>query len=563
MPAYDASSESSERLERIRLSHYRSSRAGLEPSAPPCIVTEDFDPESRLVAAANPVLRSLAAALDGMMAGGLLTDRNGTIVDRYFGDAAMGDASDGLGAVLGASFSEERTGTNAISVPLETRAPILIRSQEHYLDELKGFTCYGVPILNPTTHRLEGVLDLMVEEVAPPALMTSLLDRAAYEITGRLLGDYNPEIAISVAAFKSLSGRTKDGITLIARDFIVHNLRASDLVTGDDADLLRKLAGRLGPDCAEEILLASGVGVTVTAAPSGTDEAVLLRLSDGNRQHAPIPRRSKLSVALETSIDHQAREAAATTSSVFIVGERGSGRTRAADLVLQGGEVVRIDAARQGVDSVWERLQTLSTRADDSAETVLIEHADLLASDVCQTVIDLTRARRSLRLIATAAPSFAARPEIEYLASTCSTWIEIPSLRQRGSDFALIVEQIVEDISTQRQIPAGCRPGITKPTVVHLKELPWPGNVAELRSVLETIIERRSVGDIVISDLPERYRRATSAPMNLTLIEQAERNLIISTLSATGGNKVQTAQQLGMSRSTLYDRIRQFKIAFH
>jgi len=132
--------DSPERANVIRLSHYRSERAGLSPDMPLREHIEDFDADSRLTRAAGPVLKRLAEALDGVKAGGLLTDRGATVVDRYFGTTEMRKASDSLGAVLGASFTEERTGTNAVCVAVETRAPIYIRSLEHYLNDLRGFS---------------------------------------------------------------------------------------------------------------------------------------------------------------------------------------------------------------------------------------------------------------------------------------------------------------------------------------------------------------------------------------------------------------------------------------
>lgn len=552
-----------DRIERIRLSHYRSDRAGLSTDDRLRVVTEEFDPDSRLLAASRPVIRRLTDALDGLMAGGLLTDRNGTVVERYFGDDRMARAADRLGAVLGASFNEDRTGTNGISLPLETRTAILVCADEHYLEDLKSFTCYGVPIVNPATNRLEGVVDLMVEGPVTPGVMAGLLDRAVDEIRGQLLGDYDPDIALSVAAFKRLSGRTQDGITLIARDFIVHNLRAADLVTGEDAETLREIAGRLGPDSAEMLQLSSGVDITITATPTASEGTVLLRLSDGNQHRTPIPRRSGTSPDREATLDRVIADVAATGDSVFVVGERGSGRTRAAKLLTHESPAVVIDAALESPETTRSLIRALVDSRDALDSAVVIEHAELFSPETCRAVIDLARHRPDVRLIVTAAPSFRDRPEVEYLASTFCSWIEIPPLRQRVGDFAVIVNRIVDEVATARQIPASSRPGVTRSTIQHLKSLPWPGNVAELYSVLDATIVRRSVGDIVISDLPERYRRASGARMNLTPMEQVERDVIIEALSVANGNKVQTAQHLGISRSKLYDRIRHFKIEIH
>lgn len=552
--------DSRERADVIRLSHYRSERAGLTPDSPLREHIEDFDSNSRLVTAARPVLDRLADALDGSMAGGLLTDRGATVVDRYFGRADMRDASDALGAVLGASFSEARTGTNAVSVAVETRAPILVRSGEHYLNDLRGFSCYGVPVINPLTSRLEGVVDLMFEDSVVPGLVTCLLDRAVDEIADRLVNDFDPEVRLSMAAFRRLSRRTQDGVTLVASDFVVHNLKAADLVSGDDAEVLRDLAGRLRFEAPEPLELSSGAAVTVTASSSGASQAVLLRLSDGVRSHAPIPRGPRLHIARCTALDREIAKLAELGGPVFIVGPRGSGSSRAARL-LSGEPTELVDCticpAPRAMRAALDRVRAA---AETARPSLLLEHIEHLRPAVVQVVVTALQEDPTLRIVATASPDFAERSDLEYLASAFCTWLEIPALGERTADFGLIVDQIVADIAAASEVSESSRPRVIATAVEHLKSRRWPGNVAELRAVLAATLQHRPVGDVVVADLPERYRRATAGPVNLTPIKEAERELIIQTLARTEGNKVHAARQLGISRSKLYDRIRQFGI---
>jgi transcriptional regulator of acetoin/glycerol metabolism len=552
-----------ERSERIKLSHYRSTRAGLRSADALNIITQDYDEGSRLLTISGPVLQRLASALDDTMAGGLLADRHGTVVDRYFGNAAMRRAADDLGAVIGSSFTEERTGTNGLSVPLETKASTLVYAQEHFLDDLKGFSCYGVPIVNPVTNRLAGVVDLMVADPTAPRLMASLLEQAACDISGRLLSDYDAGIALSVAALRNLNNRTKDPIVLVTGEFFVHNASAAALVSAEDAEALREIAGRLAHSESEQLQLVSGVDITVTTSPTEVDGSVLLRLNRGQTDH-PTKRRSTSKTSGITAVDRSIQQLAATpTDSVLVIGDPGTGRSRAARHILGDTDITVIDAALDDPQESRQLVRALSHTGLSDGTAILIEHVEMLQPEPTQAVIDLLRTRPQVRLVVTATPSFSQRPEIEYLASTCSSWLELPSLSQRSKDFDVVVEQLLAEIVDSRHTPAGQRPTVTRATVQHLRSLPWPGNIAELRSVLSAAVDRRSVGDIVVSDLPERYRRASAARSNLTPMELAERDVIVEALSEAGGNKVQTAQHLGISRSKLYDRIRHFKIQTH
>ena len=87
----------------------------------------------------------------------------------------------------------------------------------------------------------------------------------------------------------------------------------------------------------------------------------------------------------------------------------------------------------------------------------------------------------------------------------------------------------------------------------------WPGNLRELKAVIAHAAARRACGGITLSDLPEQYRATTpAAPM--AALDRAERDVIVIALRNAAGNKVQAARELGVSRTTLYARIRQLRI---
>ncbi len=87
----------------------------------------------------------------------------------------------------------------------------------------------------------------------------------------------------------------------------------------------------------------------------------------------------------------------------------------------------------------------------------------------------------------------------------------------------------------------------------------WPGNLRQLSMVVQHAVGARSAGDITVANLPESYRH-TSEARSLTPWEQAELDAIVAALRETGGNKRQAAERLGISRSTLYNRLRSLRI---
>ena len=84
----------------------------------------------------------------------------------------------------------------------------------------------------------------------------------------------------------------------------------------------------------------------------------------------------------------------------------------------------------------------------------------------------------------------------------------------------------------------------------------WPGNVEQLYQVLRTTVARRRSGVVELADLPPECRATTRRV--LTPLEAIECDAIVDALLDTHGNKVEAARQLGMSRATIYRKIREY-----
>jgi sigma-54 dependent transcriptional regulator, acetoin dehydrogenase operon transcriptional activator AcoR len=127
--------------------------------------------------------------------------------------------------------------------------------------------------------------------------------------------------------------------------------------------------------------------------------------------------------------------------------------------------------------------------------------------------------------------------------------VELPPLRARRDELPTLVHTMITRIDPTAAVR--CTPRTLQVLAAH----PWPGNLHELRRVVEVLLDRRSAGDITPDDVPDAYRGSTAA-RRLAPIEQIEHDAIARALRACDGNKVHAAKQLGMSRSTLYRRIR-------
>ncbi|HWJ40350.1 MAG TPA: sigma-54 dependent transcriptional regulator [Candidatus Limnocylindrales bacterium] len=146
----------------------------------------------------------------------------------------------------------------------------------------------------------------------------------------------------------------------------------------------------------------------------------------------------------------------------------------------------------------------------------------------------------------------------EDLYSRLNTFtIELPPLRDRLEDIPALVEAFVaQSAQTNRKSVTG----VDNECLEILRLFRWPGNVLQLRNVIEraTIVARRPL--LAAADLPVEVRRAGRKGPNFELrvgesLDEVEREFIFKTLDFTNGNKVRAAQILGISLKTLYNRL--------
>jgi DNA-binding NtrC family response regulator len=131
--------------------------------------------------------------------------------------------------------------------------------------------------------------------------------------------------------------------------------------------------------------------------------------------------------------------------------------------------------------------------------------------------------------------------------------IRLPALSERREDLPLLLRHFVEHFAAEYNKPIV---GLTRRAEAAIARHSWPGNVRELEGVTgyATMMAHGTLIDV--GDLPEQFRTGTERvpeEMDLTLTMDALQKLHARrVLVSLGGNKVQAAQQLGISRATLY-----------
>ncbi|HEY2106194.1 MAG TPA: sigma-54 dependent transcriptional regulator [Candidatus Binataceae bacterium] len=147
------------------------------------------------------------------------------------------------------------------------------------------------------------------------------------------------------------------------------------------------------------------------------------------------------------------------------------------------------------------------------------------------------------------------RDDLYYRLSVCS--VELVPLRQRPEDIAPIVAHFIAALGSEYGSVQGADTGFLEA----LKAYPWPGNVRQLRNVIERALVVSSGPLLTTADLPPELRRSRPGPPVLEVsigdssLEEVEREMINRTIEFAGGNKTKAAEMLGISLRTLYNRL--------
>jgi transcriptional regulator of acetoin/glycerol metabolism len=538
---------------RVASSWRRAMQHGVVPSTNLSeLSVSSIDLESRLALAAGPVLDQVNQQLEGTTFSLVLADRAGVVIDRRWGEARIAHVLDEVGIVTGRRFAEDTSGPNGIGTVLELRQGVSVIGEEHYVEALKRFACYGHPIFNPVTRALEGVLDIScpVEHATP--LLRPFVMSTVRGIEQRLAERACSSDMLVVESYRAAIRRRRRAPVLVLHDgAVVANASAVELLEAADQALFRDLAEHathLAPQV-HHLVLASGIEVEVRVHGIAQTTAALFEIDRrSSRSGARRPGRAE---RRHPGLPGELLDNRATRTPVLISGEPGSGRSTMARNLAGDQAVQALDSALIGEigSEAWlARLADLSTHPG----LLLIEDVHLLPDEAIRRVSALVQ-RGEVWVALTCAPIRSADGELAGLIARCVCRTETVPLRRRRNEFALVLRSLLARLGADPSVR------FTPATIEVLAAHDWPGNLGELEAVLREVLVHRSCGDVLPADLPVAYRRG-ACTKRLNRVQQLEHDAIVTALRANRGNKVAAAHELGMSRSTFYRRIRTLRV---
>ena len=531
----------------LDLAWRRSELSGLTPqSARPGAPDPRAARSHRLTEAARPVMDGLDTVLRDTGASLVLADREGRVIRTARDNARISRMLLRRGVDDGATLTEEALGNNGIGTALETRAGVFIHGEQHFAEVLRDFVCYGHPIIDPLTRRLVGAVNLTGMTADASRLFAPFVRKVVSDIEARYVDTARADDRLLWRRFVERT-RSSDTATCAFGDEVVlashsslERLDSRDLVT------LRRLVER--DEMGEVVELSVG---TVGVATSRVGRrGHLLDLTFPESPGAPTP------APAPTLAPRIVVAAPATVVRRHAVrGPSGSGRSTTARAIAgPGARHLRLAEADDAA-TAWREMVAPALR--ELSGPVILDDIDLLDdADLRRLAARMESAGEHLVVVTSRDDP---RPAVTAILDLCDRRTEVRPLHERGTEGEEIVRRMVADLAARR----GMRPPtVTARFVEAACVLDLPNGLVTLRAVLGdclTRLEQKCAVTLDVDALPSRSRSAR--PPRPGELARGEYDAIVAALSECGGVRSRAARRLGISRTTLYARMREFGLS--
>ncbi|HUO55403.1 MAG TPA: sigma-54-dependent Fis family transcriptional regulator [Rhodoblastus sp.] len=574
-----------------------------------------------MIEAAKPVM---AHARDFLSESGtmmILTDPKGVIL-WVEGDPGAKFEGQDVKLVPGALWDENASGTNAIGTALASGQPIQICAAEHFCEGVKSWTCSASVIRDPFDGAILGALDISGLSGSHNTHCLALAVAGAGRIEARMAATEMERRARLLDLTFNQSARWSDnGLVVFDRrgrlvraneraglffdsvglDLSVCNELGAKLALGRSARAPSNLPAWLNADWIEPIRERDELLGSILAIPPSKRWVAqgAAPAADPAASRDPFDRVIGASEAM-VKARNRARQLARLQLPVLLLGPTGAGKevfaralhdagsqakgpfvplncgSMTRDLLAselfgyaegaftgarRGGMTGKFEAAHGGtlfLDEIGEMpldLQTHLLRVLEDGEVYRV--GENKARKVQVRVIAATN--RDLR-DEVAQGRF--RMDLFYRLAVTS--LRLPPLADRREDIPVLARHFVQLAATRHKVAVKA---IDPPVLEALAAYAWPGNIRELRNVIEGMTLLALGERLTLDDLPPEFWGAPPAApvetLNAPILRLAdrERQTIVAAIEAEHGNLTRVAARLGIAKSTLYEKVKRYGIS--
>jgi len=575
------------------------------------VMSELREGNNALLAQAQPEMENLYAHIMSTQSMVILSDSGGTILHAMGNPDFMGRAQR-VALQPGVCWREEVTGTNAIGTALVEKTPVFVGGAEHFFDRNTFLNCSAAPILDPAG-KVIGVLDISGDYRQPQEHTMALVRMSAQMIENRLFKvHFTREVTLHFHSRPEFIGTLWEGIAVFSQEgrlLAVNRSGAFQLglkkhQLGVEFEELFSMGFPKFMDAVRKEprrnVLKLGNGIQLHVSTTLGQAGVLSNiLASAKSLHEPLPLdRLDTGDAMMHKVVSKAKLALGHEIPILIEGETGTGKELLARAIhasgprKQGpfiaincasipeglieselfgheegaftgarrrGAMGRVQQAHGGtlfLDEIGEMplpLQARLLRVIQEREIVPLGGSKPVPVDIA--IISATNCKLLERTT-----NGAFREDLYYRLNGLK--LVLPALRER-SDLKALIARMLEELG---------RPEVSiHPAAMQiLQRHSWRGNIRQLGNLLQTSMIFMEGDELQVQHMPEDFleelQLSSSTPARLKMdsadIAGTECALIRHALEQHQGNMAAAARHLGISRATIYRKIRRLGLQF-
>lgn len=553
-----------------------------------------------------------------------ITDPDGIVLDLKTNNMRLAEK---LEFLPGVDTSERACGTNAIGLALINKLPVQVLGAEHFIQSFRPFIASAAPICDPISKQTLGILSMVAEKNVVHGhdilLLLQIINSIEMSIglTLREQNSFAMEVMIEMMHEPFLLFNI-DGI------IIRHNKSAKHFFEIQAGDPLNKVMEMNYSLQEWQDMLLKGIKGNVQGKDGGRWDVQFQPYTIGANLYggmalfqkckAVLPTRPSKAKRLRYDFDEiltqsqsmlqviqLGQKVAISDKNVFITGETGTGKEMLAQSIHSHGPrcqgpFVEVNCGAIPKDLVASELFGYEGGSFTGAKSqgkkgkfLLADQGTIFLDEIGDLPLDsqvyLLRVleERSIipigasqsipinvRVIAATHKNLEAevkkgnfREDLYYRLNVIS--LKVPSLRDRADDIPYLVQYFL------KQSYEGELPPIIDPEVMDiLCAYSWPGNIRQLKNIVERMVFHANDGHIQLKDLPSEIHssnmtfhpsiegKQVCGSQGMIRRKKIDRETLVETLTQTNGNISKAASILNVGRKTIYRKLQEFNLYY-
>lgn len=570
----------------------------------------DWVNQSRLYQISLPILQDLSQQIEGTHHLITLCDNKGRIIHLQ-GEHKILQKAEHMNFVPGSDWSEASAGTNAIGTCIAEKQPIQIFSYEHFCEGCHPWVCSAAPIEDPLTGQLLGVIDL-----TGPCDLAQPHSLGIAAMTAKTIEQRFGEVSLQThhylqAYFEQAAEKWRNDPILVLNESLQVVAATSSILSLLQLEDQRQFWSlpEMNPlkstlqnfnDLETEVFLpARPLTVSIKSIVINRKRVGFLLHFRKNAQHRPHSRKPAYhwseiigeSKVLKNII-HKSQVVASTQVPVLITGESGTGKELFALAIHRASQRHHAPFLAVNCGAIPKELIASElfgyeagtfTGGNPKGKTGKFEEADggtLFLDEIGEMPLDLQvyllrvlqekeiiRLGSSkpipvdVRIIAASNQNLDQlvkegrfRPDLYYRLNVVQ--LTLPPLRERENDVHLLFDHFIQKFAEKHgKWVSGADPEVLS----FLREYHWPGNIRELKNVIEHAILFTDGERIRLSDLPH-WLLSNAAEELKSPLEWEEKRQLHRLYLETNGNLSEMARRCNIARSTLYRKMKKYHL---